>query len=207
MNRTPNRVGDQRLLSAIQDFVATHPHPDVQRFNDGIAEWGQEWLKVSPTHLPVTDTFASTLSHATDETRVLLSAFIEEKASRKWEQSYTQADGVVGRDMLADYGFAEVIGKLGPFVSTRIRSGIGVWGPNIVYPAHRHQAEEVYVLLAGSAEFQRGQGDDASVEIKNAGDVVFVPSKLIHGFRTMEEPLVVFYIWQAGDLREISTFV
>lgn len=54
--------------------------------------------------------------------------------------------------MLSGYGFAEVIGERGPFVSKRVRSGIGVWGPNIDHPAHHHMAEEVYVPLAGSAE-------------------------------------------------------
>ncbi len=106
--------------------------------------------------------------------------------------------------MLAGYGFAETIGKQGPFISTRVRAGIGIWGPDIDYPAHRHEAEEVYVLLAGSARFQRGQ--DPS-ERKSAGDVVHIPSMTAHGFRCGTEPLALFYIWQAGDLREKSTFV
>ena len=33
-----------------------------------------------------------------------------------------------------------------------------------------------------------------------------IKSMRTHAFRTLEEPLSVFYIWQAGDLREKSSF-
>lgn len=206
MDSVANKLSDLRLLDAIQGFVSAHPHADVQRFRDGITAWGNEWRGVRPTHLPAADTLTSALQYTTNETSSLVALFENEKSSRRWEQSYTREDGVVGDDMLAAYGFAEVIGKLGPFVSTRVRSGIGVWGPNIEYPAHRHTAEEVYVLLAGSAEFILESGDGLSTAMRNAGDSVYVPSMLTHGFRTKKEPLAILYIWQAGDLREISTF-
>lgn len=201
-----DKEADRRLLDAILGFVARHPHPSVRRFRDGVARWGRDWRGVEPRHLPAADTLAAALSHTTPETHSLAALFEREKASRHWEQSYTKADGVVGEDMLSGYGFAEIIGKQGPFVSTGVRSGIGVWGPRISYPPHRHRAEEVYVLLAGSADFQLGAGEEARIERRNAGDAVHVPSLLTHGFRTAEDPLVVFYIWQTGDLREKSTF-
>ena len=130
--------------------------------------------------------------------------FERAKDRLKWEQSYTKADAVVGVAMLAGYGFVEVIGKHGPFRSDRVRSGIGVWGPGITYPAHCHRAEEVYVPLAGSACFEV---DGRAPQVGRAGDAVDVPSMRVHGFRTTDEPLVVLYIWQAGDLREKSTFL
>ena len=108
--------------------------------------------------------------------------------------------------MLAGYGFAEVVGKHGPFVSERVRAGIGVWGPNIDYPAHRHEAEEIYVIAGGSAEFRLGDEGEEETVVKRAGDAVYVRSMLTHGFRTLSEPLAVFYVWQAGDLREKSSF-
>ena len=140
------------------------------------------------------------------QTRPLIEAFETHKASRKWEQSYSKADGVVGDDMLSGYGFAEVIGKHGPFVSDRVRSGIGVWGPGIDYPSHRHAAEEIYVILGGSAEFRMDEAPDQQVFRKRASESVYVTSMRTHAFRTLEEPLCVFYIWQAGDLREKSSF-
>ena len=200
------RASYERLRDAILAFVATHPHKGVKPFQDAVAGWGGEWKQAAANDLPATRFLAPALSMTHPDTREMVALFEAEKANLKWEQSYTRADGVVGEDMLSGYGFAEVIGKHGPFVSTKVRTGIGVWGPDIDYPLHRHEAEEVYIVLAGSARFQLGESESASIEMRHAGDVVHVPSMLTHGFSTMEEPLVVFYIWQAGDLRQKSSF-
>ena len=159
MTQQPDQQADRRLLEAIQAFVAGHPDPAVQRFQDSITNWGDHWTAVTPRTLPATDTLSTTLSLTIEQTHALTSCFDREKHHCRWEQSYTSADGVVGDDMLTGYGFAEVIGKLGPFVSTRVRAGIGVWGPNIVYPPHRHRAEEIYVVLAGSARISPRRRD------------------------------------------------
>ena len=58
----------------------------------------------------------------------------------------------------------------------------------------------------GQAFDPLGRGEAASARSCTAGDVVYVPSLQTHGFRTKTEPLVVLYIWQAGDLREKSDF-
>ncbi len=202
----PDRAADQRLLDAIQTFVSGRSDDAVARFHAGIRDWGDTWRGIAPHHLGAADTLSNCLSLTAPRTHALVAGFERDKASRKWEQSYTQADGVVGDDMLSGYGFAEVIGKHGPFVSTKVRTGIGVWGPHIVYPAHRHAAEEVYVVLAGRAIFRLGEDEAARDAERLPGDAVHVPSMTTHGFRTTDEPLVVFYIWQAGDLREKSSF-
>ena len=206
MDRLLHKRSDERLLAAIQAFVARHPHPALRGFRENLAHWGDEWAAVPPQHLPAADRLAPSLSLAVPATRALVSMFEREKAHLKWEQSYTRADGLVGDDMLAGYGFAEIVGKQGPFISDRVRSGIGVWGPGIDYPSHRHRAEEVYVLLAGGAEFRFGHGAGAAATSYTAGDVVHVPSLQTHGFRTKDAPLVVLYIWQGGDLRQKSDF-
>jgi mannose-6-phosphate isomerase-like protein (cupin superfamily) len=105
--------------------------------------------------------------------------------------------------MLDGYAFAEIIGKRGPFVSERIRAGIGIWGPAIEYPRHHHAAEEIYAVVSGSARFGIG---DAPAVTRQPGDVVFVASETPHGFCTTDDFLVVYYLWQAGDLRQTSEF-
>ena len=202
----PNRQSDQRLLDGVLDYVARHENPEVRRFQAAVAGWGDVWSGVQPCHLPAADTLSRALGHTRPETHELAALFEQEKAWRKWEQSYTREDGLVGDDMLSGYGFAEVIGKQGPFISQRVRAGIGVWGPGITYPPHRHVAEEVYIVMAGCAQFLRGEGDGAVWKWRDVGEVIFVRSLLTHGFRTGDDPLVVFYIWQQGDMRETSTF-
>jgi mannose-6-phosphate isomerase-like protein (cupin superfamily) len=135
--------------------------------------------------------------------RDLLQTFARHNHRLHWEQSYRRQDGLLPDAMLDAYGFAEIIGLRGPFVSDRIRAGIAVWGPHIDYPQHRHRAEEVYVLLCGSAQFRFAS--DAP-ETRRRGDVVFVESNQRHGFCTTDESLVVYYLWQSGDLRQMSRF-
>ena len=203
MQEDVRRVAYTRLRDAIQSFVNEHHSGDIQRFRPNLTDWGEQWQDVTPGLLPAAEYLEPSLVHATDGTRELIARFARERAKLKWEQSYTKADGVVGDDMLNGYGFAEVIGKRGPFVSERVRTGIGIWGPGIDYPAHRHQAEEIYVVLTGEIDFLFG---DSPRVRKQAGDVIYVPSMLTHGFNTCDHPMAVLYIWQAGNLRETSTF-
>lgn len=201
-----SREADQSLFDAVRAFVAGHGNPGVARFRAAMGDWGRDWTPVPPRHLPVSDSLPAALPLCGPETRDLVALFAEHRASRKWEQSYRREDGLVGEDMLAGYGFAEVVGKRGPFLSERIRSGIGVWGADIVYPPHRHGADEAYVVLAGSAEFTLGERGAGAPFLASVGEVVHVPSMTRHGFRTLGEPVVIFYLWQDGDLRETSSF-
>lgn len=204
MNDTTHKAADQTLLEATLAYVANHADGRMDGFREPVANWGTDWRGAAPTHLPASDILAKCHEGSLPETRDLMDHFIRERGSRHWEQSYTRADALVGDDMLAGYGFAEIIGKRGPFVSERVRAGIGVFGQGIDYPPHRHKAEEIYMILAGSADFQLGNGAPMR---RAAGDLVHVPSYLVHGFRMKDEPMIVFYLWKDGDLREKSTFV
>ncbi|MEL6289134.1 MAG: dimethylsulfonioproprionate lyase family protein [Pseudomonadota bacterium] len=199
------------LLDALLSFVARYDDPAIAPFRDDVANWddgaGREarWnggaLGVSV--LQARRFVPDALNSATDVTRSLLSLLDNLGDALFWEQSYTAGQALVGDDMLTGYGFVEVIGKRGPFVSHRVRVGIGVWGPEIVYPEHHHAAAEIYVPLGGEAVFSL-EGDEPRVA--TAGESVVVRPHRRHGFTTRARPLAVFYIWRAGDLRETSTF-
>ena len=153
--------------------------------------------------LPAADSLAVAEIDAGSPGSALLALFQQHNAQLLWEQSYRREDKVVPDKMLDSYGFAEILGSRGPFVSNRIRSGIGVYGRGVHYPRHRHRAEEVYLPLCGSARFHI---DGETIE-RGPGDVVFVASDTAHGFTVGEDrALVVLYLWQAGDLRQISSF-
>ncbi len=197
------QIDDLELLDAVRDFALAHPHLAVQKFRDSMRNWGDDWITVEPSYLPAADFLSETFANTDQQTRGLVETFERHKNRLRWEQSYRKKDGVVPEAMLEGYAFAETIGMQGPFVSERIRAGIGIWGPEIVYPRHQHQAEEVYIVLAGSAEFKIGEAEESR---RSTGDVVYVESNTPHGFRTTDQSLVVYYLWQAGDLRQISNF-
>ena len=204
MTATSDRSTDLRLLRAIQEFVTKHPSPDVQRFHDGIANWGTEWRAVRPRHLNASDTLVGMPPAVQPELAALLDLFIRHRANLHWEQAYSALDAAVGNDMLSNYGYAEIIGKHGPFVSQRVRSGIALYGPGLTYPPHYHQAEEIYALLAGSAMCSLGDGPTIK---RRAGDILYHAPHVAHGLQTTGESLVIFYLWQGGDLREKPSFV
>jgi len=193
----------ETLRDALIACVCNHPDKQVEPFQKNLKNWGNIWNGGCSQLLPAGDILTSALELAPPTTRNLVALFEEHRDTLKWEQSYRKSDGLVGDDMLSGYGFVEVVGKNGPFVSERVRTGIGVWGPNINYPVHHHAAEEIYIPLAGHAEFML---DDQPYERRGPEDVVHVASNMRHGFRTTTDPLVVLYVWQAGDLRQTSTF-
>ena len=192
-----------QLRDALIDFGLTHPHPALTHFHAALKHRHDAYVEVAPRRLPAADHLASALLAAEPRAGNMLALFAQHEDLLCWEQSYRKADGVVDDAMLADYGFVEIIGKRGPFVSERIRAGIGIYGPHIDYPRHRHHPEEIYSLLAGSADFLL---DGEYGNPRRAGDLVHMRSNIWHGFKTGAEALVIYYLWQGGDLREISTF-
>ena len=166
-------------------------------------DWGDDWIAVEPVHLPAANFLTGAIASANQQTRALLELFERRKDRLRWEQSYRKEDGVVPDAMLEGYAFAEIIGKQGPFVSDRLRAGIGIWGPDVVYPRHQHQAEEIYIVLAGSAEFDLGAAETTGY---NTGEVIYVEANAPQGLRTGDQILVLYYLWQAGDLRQTSRF-
>ncbi len=193
--------GDLEFLDAVRSFTLGHPHPDMNRFKTAMRDWGNSWQAVEPVYHPAADVLDTAARQA--DSHELVARFAMHKHRLRWEQSYRREDGLVPDAMLDGYAFSEVIGKRGPFVSERIRCGLGVWGPGIEYPRHHHQAEEVYLVLAGSAVFELGGTGPAR---RGVGDIVYVAPNEVHGFNTTDDLLVVFYLWQAGDLRQTSTF-
>ena len=196
-------IADLELLDAVRGFALRHPHRDVARFADAMRDWGEDWIAVEAEYLPAAEFLDRALERATGANRELLEVFARHARELRWEQSYRKADRLVPQAMLDGYAFTEIIGQRGPFVSRRVRAGIGVWGPGIDYPRHHHAAEETYALLAGSAEFRVGDAPPATCR---AEEVVYVAPHTPHGFRTGDEILVVYYLWQAGDLRQTSIF-
>jgi len=194
---------DRELLESVSDFTLKHTHPQVADFKPAMRNWGTDWQATNAEYLPAGDILAAAEERCDTSAQHLLRTFARHNQRLRWEQSYREQDGLVPEEMLAAYGFAEIIGLRGPFVSKRIRAGIAIWGAQVDYPQHQHQAEEVYIVLAGSAEFSF---DNNTVQQHRAGDVVFVESNRRHGFHTADESLVVLYLWQAGDLRQTSNF-
>lgn len=202
-----DRAADDRVLSAVLSAVAGWPGAAVDPFRGPVQAWGTDWIPVEPQSGPAAHVMAESLAWTTPATRAVADAFAQDSATRKWEQTYARGVSAAMDKMLDGYGFAEIIGPWGPFVSERARVAMVLWGADIVYPAHRHSAEEMYLVVGGSARFTLGEANDARVFDANPGDAVHIPSNTLHGFTTSERPIAILAIWlSTGEsLRTAST--
>lgn len=93
--------------------------------------------------------------------------------------------------------YAELIGPEGPVVSDNCRFGFYLQAPDCFYPPHSHAAEEFYLLLSGSAEWQLD--DSSSFTLPSPGLVHHRPWQK-HAMRTGTSPLLALWVW-LGDIR------
>ncbi|HEY1315150.1 MAG TPA: dimethylsulfonioproprionate lyase family protein [Steroidobacteraceae bacterium] len=125
----------------------------------------------------------------------LLSALCRAAPQLAWRQTYAEKD--IGRAFLDNYGWCAIISGDGPLASERIACGFLLLGPQVHYPSHRHPAEEMYLILSGTAAWQRGAGawtDRApGALIHHAGDEP-------HAMRTSASPLLALYLWRGAHI-------
>jgi hypothetical protein len=127
----------------------------------------------------------------------LVAAVCEAAPSLAWRQTYTAND--VDRAFLDNYGWSEILGTNGPLSSERIACGFLILGPSTHYPRHRHEAEEVYLPLRGTAAWQQG---DAVWRERPPGTPIHHAGDEPHAMRTGAGPLLALYLWRSEDLAQ-----
>jgi hypothetical protein len=125
----------------------------------------------------------------------LIGALCRAAPALAWHQTYTAAEA--GATFLRNYGWTELFGPRGGARSMKIACGALLLGPHTFYPAHRHEAEEIYVPLSGTADWQQG---DAVWRQCTPGTLVHHRSEEPHAMRTENEPLLALYVWRSANL-------
>jgi Dimethlysulfonioproprionate lyase len=181
------------LVAALRTLLET-AGPAADAF---IRDWPHEMVArpLVARPLPVVASLKGLSHYAAPSTRTLVDATTALADELDWRQTYSRAD--FGQRFLDNYGYSEWIGERGAFMSDAIACGVLLLGPNIEYPAHSHEAEELYLPLAGHALWRTGKSD---WRLREPGEWIHHPSWTIHAMRTDAEPLLAAYIWRAGDL-------
>jgi Dimethlysulfonioproprionate lyase len=156
----------------------------------------------SPRSLPVCARLPDLAALAAPSTLALVLELVACASGLEWRQTYGVAD--FGVEFLKSYGWTELIGLRGPLPSDRIACGFLLLGPEIEYPAHAHEAEELYLPLAGEVLWMRGGADFAP---RAAGTLIEHPSWMPHAMRTLAQPMLALYLWRGGDLAAKSTIL
>ena len=128
---------------------------------------------------------------------MLVAALNRAAALLAWRQTYTRAQ--VGAAFLDNYGWTELIGLRGPVPGTTFACGFLLLGPRTHYPKHSHEAEELYIPLAGTAEWLQGDG-----RWRRHAPLTLIQhhSHEPHAMRTAAEPLLALYLWRSANLEQ-----
>ena len=177
------RFNDPKLAAFLADWPK---RPRIDRDMQAVSLPVLAWLKGAAE---------KTVPATASPTRTLV-ALASELA---WRQTYTADD--FGAAFLQRYGFAELIGTRGPVASGRLACGFLLLGPDILYPVHRHEAEEIYVTMGGTAEWRTEADRWAPAP---PGTLIHHAPWLPHAMRTAGDPMLALYLWRAGDLAQKS---
>ena len=162
-----------------------------------LRDWPRELIArpQAARSLPVVAALEGLKRYAAPGTRALVKSVAALAHDLDWRQTYTSAD--FGERFLQNYGWSEWIGRRGAFESEQIACGVLLIGRDTEYPAHSHEAEELYLPLAGHAWWRAARCD---CRLRPPGQWIHHPSWTAHALRTEGEPLLAAYVWRAGDL-------
>lgn len=120
----------------------------------------------------------------------------EERDELNWStmyQSYGDDERTAGvHDSYAIMVLSSPDGRLGGLPSDDVGGIFSIQGPDTWYPPHVHRQKEVYGIIGGRAEWQRGA--EGWVE-RDTGETFYHPSGVRHETQTRNEPLLCFAAW------------
>ena len=123
-------------------------------------------------------------------------------ADLAWQRSY---DGSAASGAFMEhYGYCEILGSSAAIASSHLAAGVLLLGPHTEYPAHWHEAEELYVPLAGAARWWQGV---QSWRIRQPGEVIHHARHEPHAMRTAGTPLLALYLWRSENLGQKSQLI
>ncbi len=173
--------------SHLDSFLANWPSPHYQM------------RSVVACSLPILSWMPAALKAANKQTEFMVRTLASLANHLTWGQTYSAQD--FGAEFLDKYGWTEFIGLRGPIASDCLACGFLFLGPQIEYPQHSHEAEEIYVPLTGPTLWQCGDQDWA---YRAPGLPIYHASWVPHAMRTETVPLVALYLWCGGNLVQKS---
>ncbi len=170
---------------------------------DFIAPWAMELPEraLGATSLPCLCHLDACAASAEGGSGEELARLLAERGQRlHWGQTYTASD--FGQKFVDNYGWLELVGTRGHFADDKVACGFLLLGPDVHYPDHHHEAEEIYIPLTGGALWRKGDGEFVA---RGASEVIHHSSNVNHAMKTGDDPLLALYLWRGGPLAARST--
>lgn len=186
-------------LYALLDALSS---PVLREF---LAHWPEEPPArriVEAAGQPVLGQLAKIADEAPEFSAGLIRELCRLAPSLNWRQTYRS--GEVSAAFLDNYAWSEFLGLTGPVPSRHLAVGLLLLGPDTDYPQHRHEAQEIYVPLSGTAWWWKESADWCE---QPPGAVIHHRHHEAHAMRTGASPLLAAYLWQATDLGQKARLV
>jgi quercetin dioxygenase-like cupin family protein len=166
-----------------------------------LKDWptGSAQRNIKPQTLPVLRWLPQVCQVAPPFSSPFVDALAEAAPLLAWRRSYTLEE--VGAEFLDNYGWTELMGLEGPNPSRNLACGVLLLGPHVTYPPHAHEAEEIYVPLAGTAAWKRGS---ESWDDRAPGTVIHHAPHEPHAMQTASSALLALYLWRSKNLAQKS---
>lgn len=146
-----------------------------------------------PFHIPAADLLQQDKGLHSETYTALRDAFVAAGPHATWRETYKGTD--IAQDFLDRFGCYSLIGGGGAFQSAQMWAWVVYMPPGLYYPWHHHPGEELYLVLAGEAEFM-AQGQP-NVTLR-PGDVSQHASNQPHAMQTHDHPVMAMVIWRNG---------
>jgi Dimethlysulfonioproprionate lyase len=188
------------LIEQTHAFLVALNAPVLDPF---LAEWprSREHRPVEAVSVSVVRWLPQAKTDAAAAAVPLVAELARVAPSLAWHQTYKQP--TVSAAFLANYGYTELAGLTGPVPSQRLACGFLLLGPATSYPRHRHEAEEIYVPLSGTAAWQHGN-QPWQDEVPGPDTVIHHVSDEPHAMKTHRQPMLALYLWRSHDLNQKS---
>jgi hypothetical protein len=189
-------TADVNIAVLIKELLESLQQPSLAPF---LAEWPRtgERRETLASSLPVLRWIPEIARDAEAFGIDLKGAVCRDAALLSWRQTYTADD--LDAAFLDNYGWSEIFGLGGPLPSERIAAGFLLLGPSTHYPRHRHEAEEMYLPLSGTAAWQQG---DAAWRERPPGTLIHHARDEPHAMRSGARPLLALYLWRSANLAQ-----
>lgn len=180
-------------LAAAQDWHAALPNAAA------FCPWPDDltYAEREPNTLPAADLIRQSPGEFSATSGGLVRALQDLAPYLEWRHTYTLEE--VGQHFLDTYGWFELAGPDGHFITHQTRITAAYWGPGLDYPRHDHVAEELYTVLSGEALFMSDGDPD---EVLGADGTRFHASSQPHALITQDSPLIVFVFWRGAGLSD-----
>lgn len=182
------------MIASLREMFDRADDAETRRI---LAHWPfQELLSNAPAphSLTATKWLASAVDNAPEATVDLVQRVAEVSNHLHWRQTYTTAD--FDQFFLDRYGWTLLVGPSAPIQCDVLHAGILLLGADLEYPVHKHSAEEIYVILSGTASWKIGEADWRPT---GPGELIHNPPWRPHGMRTDQgQPQLIGFIWKAN---------